>query len=106
MVPSVASTVPSMTSQARPPPPTWPAPWELPGGGLWPPQQWTPPLQLGMSTWTLPMPWGSLAGGPPTSWGPPLARGPPTPWGPWVPHQQPLALPAQVCVQSRITLFL
>jgi hypothetical protein len=57
-VPSTSSTVPYVTSQARPPTPTWPAPWEpttggppmpwaSPSGGFQPPRQWTPLLAAG-----------------------------------------------------------
>jgi hypothetical protein len=60
MVPSAASTVSFVTSQARPPCPTWPGPWGPatggspmpwgpPGGGFWLPQQWTPCSQLGLN---------------------------------------------------------
>jgi hypothetical protein len=40
-VPSAASMVPSVTSQAHVPPPTWSAPWGPATGGL--PMLWGPP---------------------------------------------------------------
>jgi hypothetical protein len=92
-VPSEASTVPFVTSQPRPPPPTWPTPWGSTTGA--------PPMPWGTSRW-----WilaaltvnSTLAAGPEhldvvdavgisssritDAVGTPLTGGPPTPWWP------------------------